>query len=154
MRPLKCRDDAARERNVIVLDQHAIGKIKTVILATTAAYGILVNRAQAWNGFARVQDTGLGPVHGVHKLPRQSCDAAHALQKIKDHALAGKNHPGVVPDHSNRLARMQTHPVEDLRMAGDFVVRHDGAVGGGEYVEDGGDYADARKDALLFREYG
>ncbi len=154
MRSLKCRDDATSERNVIVLDQNTIGKIKTMILAAPAAHRVLVNGAQAWNGFARVQDASLGPVHGVHELPRQGCDAAHALQKIQDHALTGENHAGVMADHSNRLPLVQTHSVEDLRMAGDLVVGYDGSVDGGEYVEDGGNYADARKDAVLFREHG
>ena len=48
--------DAAAERNMIVLDQNAIGKIEAVILAAAAAHRVLVENAQPGNGLARIEN--------------------------------------------------------------------------------------------------
>ena len=58
-------DHAPGERNVIVLDQHSIAEIETMIMAATAALRRIVEQAQPGRGFARIQNDGLGAFHGV-----------------------------------------------------------------------------------------
>ena len=83
------------------------------------------------------------------KLARQRSDPAHALQEIQDHALAGKNHARIVPDHRDRLPFVQPHSVKNLRMGRDFVVRGDRTIERGVYIEDASDASDAGQNAIL-----
>ena len=94
------------------------------------------------------------PRNGVHKLAGQRGDSAQALQKIQDHALAGKNHARVVPDHGDRLAVVQAHAIENFGMAGDLVVRDHGAIQRGIHVENARHAADPGQNAILLREDG
>ena len=110
--------------------------------------------AQAGRGLARVENARLGAGHGFHELAGQGGDAAHALQKIQDHALAGKNHARIVPDDRDRLSRVQAHAVENFGMRGDFVVRSDSAVERGVNIENARHAADAGENAILLGEDG
>src|ERR1700677_1667674 len=54
---LESRDCASGQRDVIALDEDAVGKIQAVILASAAADGILINHAQAGRGFTDRKST-------------------------------------------------------------------------------------------------
>ena len=132
-RRLRCarsssRRDAPRQRNVIVLDQHSVGKIQAMVLTAAAAHCVLVEHPQAGRGLAGVEDACPGPGNRIHKLASQGGDAAQPLQKVQNHALAGKNHARVVPHHRNGLAVVQAYAIENFRMAGDFVMRSYGSI--------------------------
>src|SRR5579864_569914 len=151
---LKCRHDATRERNVIVLDEHAVGEIKTMILPASAAHAVLVNDSQAGHRLARIENSRLCPAHRFDELPRDGGYPAHALQEIQNHTLAGKYHPRIVPDDRHGLAWVQAHAVKHFWVARDFVMRDYSTVEGREYIENGRNYAQTRKNAILFRDDG
>ncbi len=151
---LERRDDAAGEGDVVVLDQDSVGKIEAMILAAATADRVLVDNSQAGSGFARIENAGLRAGNRVDKFAGKGGDAAHALQKIKDHALAGKDHASVVLDYSDRLPLVQAHAVKYFVVGSHFVVRSDGAVEGGVNVKDAADAADAGENAVLFGEDG
>ena len=116
-------NDAAGERDVIVLDEDAVGEIEPVILAATAADAVFVEHAETGHGLAGVEDARLRAVDSFDEFASGGGDAAHALEKIQDHALTGEDDTGVVTDDGDRLAFAQVHAIENLRMAGDFVMR-------------------------------
>ena len=122
MGPFERGSDPTCQRNVVVLDEHAVGEIEPVILSPAATHRIFVDHAQARRGFAGIENSRLGARDGIHKLAGQRGDPAHALQEIQNHALAGKNHARVVPDDRDRLPFVQAHSIENLGMGGDFVV--------------------------------
>ena len=52
---------AAAEGDVVVLDEDAVLQVEAVVEASAAADGVLVQRAQAGDGLAGVEDLGLDP---------------------------------------------------------------------------------------------
>ena len=116
------RHNASCQRNMIVLDQNSVGEIQTMVLPASATHRVFVQHAQAGHSLAGVQNSSLGSGDRVRKLASQRSNSAQSLQEIEDHSLTGKNHPGIVADHSDRLAVVQADAVKNFRMAGDFVV--------------------------------
>src|SRR5579872_3648244 len=123
-----------------------------MILPATAADGKLIEHAQPRRGFSRIQNSRLGSGNGFYEFPRERSDPAEPLQQVEDHALAGKNHPRIVTDHSNRLTSVQPHPVENFGMTGDLVMRDYSAIECGIDVENTRNAAQAGKNAILFRQ--
>ena len=125
-----------------------------MILSAAAAHRILVEHAQARRGFAGVENARLGAGNRVHKFARQGSDSAQPLQEVQNHALAGKNDARVVADHRNRLAVVQANAVENLRMAGDFVVRSDGSIEHRINIQNARHAADSGENAILLGDDG
>jgi len=84
----------------------------------------------------------------------ESRDAAHALQKIEDDALTGKNDARIVANYGYGLSFVQAHPVENLRVRGDFVVGGHSSVEGGVHIENARHTTDSGEDAILFGDNG
>ena len=61
MRSFERGRDPAGQCDVVILDEHAVGKIEAVILSAAAAHGIFVDHAQARRGFARVENARFVP---------------------------------------------------------------------------------------------
>ena len=61
--------NTAAQRDVIALDQNAVGKIEPMALAPAAADSVFIQHAQTGNGLARVQHLGFGAGDGIHILP-------------------------------------------------------------------------------------
>src|SRR5216684_2919788 len=127
-RTLQRRNDAPRQRNVIALDQHAIGKIQPVILPASASNRVFVNQAQSRRRLAGIKNPHAGALHRIHKLARSGGDSGHPLQKIQDHPLTRQNHPHIVLDHSDLLPRVYADPIKNRRMARHLVMRSDRPV--------------------------
>src|SRR5882672_464830 len=49
---IQCIRRASRQRDMVVLDQYAVGKIQSVILSSAATYSILVNHPKSRHRFA------------------------------------------------------------------------------------------------------
>src|SRR5581483_8669493 len=154
MGALQRRRNASRQRDVVVLDQYAVGQVKPVVLPTSAADGVFVDPAKAGNGFARVQNAGLGAGDGIHKSACVRRHATHALQEIQYDALAGENHARIVPDHRNGLPFVQSNAIENLRVSRDFVVGSHGAIECGINIQNPACAADPRQNAILLGENG
>src|SRR6266404_7141706 len=112
-RSLQRRNDAPSKRNVIALDQHAVGKIQPVILPASAAYRVFVNQAQPRRRLAGVENPHARTLHRIHKLARSGSDSGHPLQKIQDYPLARQNHSRIVLDHSDLLPRVYADTIKN-----------------------------------------
>src|SRR5208283_5369836 len=148
-RALQHGNDAACQRDVIVLDKNSVGKIEAVILPAAAAHRVLVDHAEAGSGLPGVEDAGLRAGDSLDEFARESRDAAHTLQKVENHALTRQNHARIVADHRDRLALMKTHSIENFGMPSNFIVRSNGAVERGVDIENAADAANAGENAIL-----
>ncbi len=134
---------------MVILDKHAVGEIEPVVLPAAAAHGVLVDHAQPGRGLARIEDARLRARDCFHELASQGRNPAHALQKIKNHALAGKNHPRIMADHRDGLSLVQPNAIENLRMRSDFIVRRDSPIERGVHIENARHAADPGQNAIL-----
>ena len=64
---------------MIVLDEHPVREIKTMILTPAASHGILVDDSQTRGRLASVENAGAGARHGFDELARERGDSAHSL---------------------------------------------------------------------------
>ncbi len=100
------RGKAAAEGDVVVLDQDAVLQVEAVVEAAAAADGVFIERAQAGDGLAGVEDFGLR-LHGgdgADVLVGERGDAGHALHQVEDDALGGEDAGGVGADDGDGLA--------------------------------------------------
>jgi len=72
-------DGSAHRRQVVVLDQHAVGEAEAVVLGPAHSDRLLVQLAHPGAGLARVQDARPRPLHCLHRLAGQGGDAAGPL---------------------------------------------------------------------------
>ena len=112
-RTLQRRNDASRQRNVIALDQYAVGKIQPVILTASASHRVFVNQTQPRRCLACIENPHPRALHRIHKLARSGGDSGHPLQKIQDHPLTRQNHARVVLDHGDLLPRVHPNPIKN-----------------------------------------
>ena len=145
---------AAAERDVVVLDEDSVLQVEAVVDAAAAADGVLIQRAQAGDGLAGVEDFGLGfgGGDGADEFVGEGGDAGHALHEVEDDALGGEDAGGVGADDGDGLALADADAVEDLGVGDDFE-----AAGGFHFSverEEGGDAADAGDDAGLLGDDG
>jgi len=141
--------DPPRERDVVVLDEHAVREIETMILPTATSDRILIKHAQARCSFAGVENSGFGSGDSLHELASQRGDPAEALQEIQDHALTGQNDACIVANDRDGLTSVQAHPIENFGMAGDFVMRNYGAIQRAIHVENAPDRSKTSQNAVL-----
>src|SRR5256885_447005 len=107
---------------MVVLDQHSVRKVLAMVLSPAATDSILIQRTQARNGFAGVQNARLGALDRLYILPRHGGNPAEPLQNVENHALAGKQRARIMPHHRDGLAFVQTHSIKDLSMTDDLSV--------------------------------
>src|SRR5581483_1774893 len=117
--------NAAGESNVIVLDEHSVRKVETMVLPAAAAHGVFIDDAQPRGRFPRIENSRSRSRNCLNKFASERCYPAHPLKKVEYHPLAGEQHPSVVANHSHRLSRTQSHSIKNLRMRGDFIMRSD-----------------------------
>ena len=146
---LQRRNRAPGQRNVIVLDQHAVGEIQPVILAAAAAHRVFVNHAQPRRRLAGIENPNARTLHRIHKLASGGRDSGHALQKIQDHPLTRQNHPRVMLDDRDLLPRVHPNAIKNRRMAGHLVMRNDRSVERRIDVENSRNASQAGKNAVL-----
>src|SRR5436309_967488 len=75
---------------VVVLDEHAVGKAAAMVDAAARAHRGLLEGAQAGGGLARVADARLA-VRGPHVAPGEAGDARQVAQEVERRALAGED---------------------------------------------------------------
>src|SRR6267142_1663698 len=86
-RPRNRLADRAERRDVIVLDQDAVEEPESVIAPAPAAYRVLLERAPAGGGLARVDDLGARAAHRQAEAPRVRRDARESLHEVQRRAL-------------------------------------------------------------------
>ena len=82
-----------------------------MVVPAADAHRVLLQDAQARRGLAGVQQAGVRALQGGGHLPRAGGDAAHALQEVQRHALAGEQHADVAPHAAQELAAAHRVPV-------------------------------------------
>ena len=75
---------------MVVFDEQAVIQAHAVVMPPTGEDGVFVEEAQTGHGFAGVEDLSGGALDAADKFLREGGDAAHALEKIQDHALGGE----------------------------------------------------------------
>ena len=106
-RPRHRIGDAAREGDVVVLDQHRVVQAEAMIAAAAHAHGVFLQGAQARHGLARAGHARAIRRHG----PRDRCggggDAAQVAQEVQRHALGRQHGAGAALDARDLRARLQ-----------------------------------------------
>ena len=130
---LLSRDDCAtrapaparpsRQRDVVVLDQHAIAEVETMVGAAAAAHRVLFQHAQAGRGFAGVQDRRRSrrrrPRSGASAWRcRSVCCITFRMTRSQERITRALWH-----DDRDRLPFMQAHAVENFGVADDLGMR-------------------------------
>jgi len=82
--------DASSGNDMIILDQHTVPKVMTVILAASDAHRIFFQQAPSRSGFACVNDVNIILSHSLDVLPCQGSDARKSLQEIQRHTFASQ----------------------------------------------------------------
>ena len=85
--------DAARDRDMVVLDQHGVIEAEAMVDAAAAAHGIFLEGAQAGRGLPGAADFRLGMGDGLRVMRGQGRDAAQAAEKIQRDAFGGQDAP-------------------------------------------------------------
>src|SRR6185437_15513843 len=129
-------------------------KIQPMVLPAAAAHCVLVEDPQPGRGLPGVEDACPGPGNRIHEFASQGGDAAQPLQKVEDHALAGKHDARIVPQHRDGLAVVQAYSIENFRMAGNLIMRSHSSIQQRINVQDAGHAAQSRENALLFCDDG
>ena len=86
--------DAARDRDVVVLDQDRVVEAEAVIEAAAAAHGVFLERAQPRRGLARAADARARAGDAAHEFMRRGRDAREMAEKIERDALGRKHRAG------------------------------------------------------------
>src|SRR5205807_10449831 len=105
--------------------------------------------AEAWDRLSRIQDSCIGSLDGIDKLPGQGGNAAQALQDVQYYALAREQDARVVADHGNSLASAHANTVENFAVAGYIRMADDIAVQAFVDSQDPANDADACKNTVL-----
>src|ERR1700733_1237574 len=113
--------NAAPKRDVVVLDQDAVGEVEAMFFAAAAGDRVFIQQAQAGHGLARVKNLRFGALHLVDVAAGDGGDAAHSLHQVQDYAFAGEQHVRGGAYDGNGLPALDAHAVEDLRMMHDLV---------------------------------
>ena len=90
LHPLDGFADAAREPDVVVLDQDPVVEARAMVAAAAGAHRVLLERAQRRRRLARVEhrDPAVG---GVDVAPRQRGDPGQALQEVERGPFGGQH---------------------------------------------------------------
>jgi hypothetical protein len=91
-----------------------------VIRAPAAQHCVFLERPQARDSLARVENPGVRAADRIDVHARISGDTAHVLHEVQDYSLATQQHARVVSHHRQHLTGMHAHPVKHLRVADDF----------------------------------
>ena len=112
LHPLDGFADAAREPDVVVLDQDPVVEARAMVAAAAGAHRVLLERAQRRRRLARVED-GDPAVGGVDVAARQRRDAGQALQEVERRPLGGQHQRRRAPDLGGDVARLAAIAVAD-----------------------------------------
>ena len=129
--------DAAGDRDVIVLDQHAVVEPHPVVVRAAHASRIFLERAKAGDGLARVEQRRAGAGDRVDIAPGQGRDSRQMLERVERRALGGEHRPRQPLQLQDRAARADRVAV--VRELIDLHVGIERAEEGGGDVEAGDD---------------
>lgn len=82
---------------MVVLDEHAVGKVKAVVGAAADAHGILFENAKTGCGLARIGDFGVRSGNLGDRRVGARGNAGQTLHEVERGAFAGEDILGVGP---------------------------------------------------------
>jgi len=96
---------------VVVLDQEAVVQAETMVDAAAATHGVFLQRAQAGDGLARVEDFALRTGDGIDETARLRGHARQLLEEVQRAALRRENRPGRAADFEHGVAGLERRAV-------------------------------------------
>ena len=109
--PLQRLGYAARDGDMIVLDQHGIVEAEPMIAAAADADRIFFDRAQARRCLARADDLRLGVPDRRNHGRRRGGNSAQAAQEIQRNPFRRQNAPRRAGDGGDHVARRQSRAI-------------------------------------------
>ena len=98
------RRDAARGRDVVVLDQHGIVEAEAVVAAPARAHRVFLRRAEPWKGLARIRHTRAEGAHSLDDGGGCGRDPGEMAEKVERGPLGGEDGARRAADAGDRLA--------------------------------------------------
>ena len=83
LRAFQHRADAARDRDVVVLDQDRVVEAEAMVEAAAAAHGIFLDRPQPRRGLARAADAQLRALDAAHEFVGRGRDAREPPEDVE-----------------------------------------------------------------------
>src|SRR5581483_9513701 len=108
----------AQGREVVVLDEDAIGEADAVVVPAALADGVLLQEPPAGGGLARVEDLAAA-AGDIDVAARQRGDAAEPLQEVQGRALRGQDRAHRPGERGQAGAGRDGGAVGDRRRDGD-----------------------------------
>src|SRR5262249_28119856 len=105
-----------KPRQVIILDEHGVKKAEAMVDAAAAANGIFLQGSPSRRRLPSVHDHGAGSGDRRHKSPRESCDPAQVLEKVKRGPLERQERPHRSTKPRNRGARFKVIAIAEIGM--------------------------------------
>ncbi len=128
-RPRHRRRNSTGSADVVVLEHHGLRQVVAVVVPTARLHSRLLKNAQARRGLARVHQHGLGALELLGHGVRVRGDAAHALQEVERHPLAGKQHARIAAHGPQQLAGCDLIAIRNKRFERRCgVEQHEGAL--------------------------
>ena len=106
----------AGQQGVILLDEDRVVEAAAVAHAPAGPHGLLLERAHAGGGLARVEDRHAGPLDRRHVRGRERCHPGQPAEKVEGHPLAGEDRRGVAL-HGGQQSRLA--PAGRLSLSGE-----------------------------------
>ena len=104
-RALHRRADAARDGDMVVLDQHRVIQPEPVVAAPAYPQGVFLCGAQARHGFPGAADARFRARDRADDRGGRRGDAAEMAEEVQRHALGGQNAPSRPGDLGDDIPR-------------------------------------------------
>src|SRR5262249_11742881 len=118
LRALEHRADAAGDGDVVVLDQHGVVEAEAVVETAAAAYGVLLEGAQARRRLARAANARARAGDAADEFMRRRRHSGKMADEIKRDAFGGEDGAGGARDRHERGLRRDGGPI--TRMGSDL----------------------------------
>lgn len=96
------------------IDQDGVIQPEAMVQPAAARHRVLLQRAQARRGLARISDARVRPRDRLHIGPRQGGDAAHPAQQVQRRPLGRQQSPRVGLDRDQNRPCLERLAVRDL----------------------------------------
>ena len=113
--------DTARCRDMVFLDQHAVGQADALVMPAASLDRMFLCHAQAGQGLARVHDFRLRAFNCLNVTPRQGGNGGKRLQKIQRRALGSQQRPRIAVNLAQGLVGLNAPTF--LRFPADPAIR-------------------------------
>ena len=108
--------DAARRRDVVVLDEHRVEQAEPMVGAAARTHRVFLEGAQAGRGLPGADDFRARARHRLDETVRRGRNPAQMLDQVQRHALRRKDRPRLAAEPRNRGAGAGHRAFPHLRL--------------------------------------